>query len=87
MSTKKVLVYGGCGALGSTCVNKFKSLNWVNADFLLFSQLITILCDEKSNLEQVDYTRMSMACITLYTVCYDLHVSISSSGCIALNEY
>lgn len=29
MSAKKVIVYGGCGALGSACVNKFKSLNWV----------------------------------------------------------
>lgn len=30
MSAKKVLVYGGRGALGSTCVSKFKELNWVN---------------------------------------------------------
>lgn len=35
MSTKKVLVYGGRGALGSTCVAKFKELNWVNR-FLFF---------------------------------------------------
>jgi len=28
MSTKKVLVYGGRGALGSACVSKFKELNW-----------------------------------------------------------
>ncbi|XP_031618953.1 dihydropteridine reductase [Contarinia nasturtii] len=28
MSAKKVLVYGGRGALGSACVSKFKELNW-----------------------------------------------------------
>jgi len=28
MSARKVLVYGGRGALGSTCVSKFKELNW-----------------------------------------------------------
>jgi len=27
-SVKRVLVYGGCGALGNACVSKFKSLNW-----------------------------------------------------------
>ena len=28
-SVKKVLVYGGKGALGSTCVKAFKAKNWV----------------------------------------------------------
>lgn len=28
MSAKKVLVYGGRGALGSACISKFKELNW-----------------------------------------------------------
>lgn len=35
MSAKKVLVYGGRGALGSTCVSKFKELNWVRNWFLV----------------------------------------------------
>lgn len=34
MSAKKVLVYGGRGALGSACVSKFKELNWVRNWFL-----------------------------------------------------
>lgn len=29
MAAKKVLVYGGRGALGSACISKFKELNWV----------------------------------------------------------
>jgi len=28
MSAKKVIVYGGCGALGRACISKFKDLNW-----------------------------------------------------------
>lgn len=30
MSSGRVLVYGGRGALGSACVSHFKSNNWVN---------------------------------------------------------
>jgi hypothetical protein len=30
MSGKKVLIYGGKGALGSVCVNYFKSKNFVS---------------------------------------------------------
>lgn len=30
MSSRKVLVYGGRGALGSACIAKFKELNWVS---------------------------------------------------------
>lgn len=29
MSAKRVLVYGGRGALGSACVSRFKELKWV----------------------------------------------------------
>lgn len=41
MSAKKVLVYGGRGALGSTCVAKFKELNWVNRFFFALLLVFT----------------------------------------------
>lgn len=35
MSSKKILIYGGKGALGSVCVNYFKSKNFVSKTFLI----------------------------------------------------
>lgn len=32
MATKRVLVYGGKGALGSACVSAFKAQKWVNSE-------------------------------------------------------
>lgn len=36
MASRKVLVYGGRGALGSTCVSKFKELNWVRINTFFY---------------------------------------------------
>lgn len=33
--TKRVFVYGGKGALGDACVNKFKALNWVSDEKIM----------------------------------------------------
>lgn len=42
MSVRKVLVYGGRGALGSVCVSKFKELNWVTSIYFI-QQIIEVI--------------------------------------------
>lgn len=50
MSSKKVLVYGGRGALGSACIAKFKELDWVNGTgFSVFLFICYLFCTDIPN--------------------------------------
>ena len=39
MAASRVLIYGGKGALGVTCVNFFKSKSWVRIELSQFCHL------------------------------------------------
>ena len=67
-SLPRVLIYGGKGALGSTCISYFKAKNWVSCARLFITVLQSDHLRNKVKSQCAPAAHFVYYCTVLYTV-------------------